>query len=433
MNIILKARQLGLSWLALAYGLWLTNCNRGRTVLILNRNLEAAQELLARVKYIHDRLPPWLQAAATTDNTRVLEFGEMDSRIISLPTTEHSGSGMTSSLIILDEWAKLRWTEQLWASIEPTLSAGGQLIGIATAQGYHGQFARMWRDAVDGVNELHATFLPWMAHPDRTQEWYAQQVKNYRAVSRKDGGIRLLKREYPETPQEAFSTSGLEVFGDEWDRESMVIGGEQVPDGCEVWPVWRGIDFGFHFSPCLWIRVEQKRTAVVFAELDAQEMTTTELAQGILAVERRLHLPTSKIRSGVDPAGRARTSVGVPDMQILANAGIKSQYKIVTPADRVMLMKTLLREGRLFFHHSCSMVIEAMERALWETVSKNDDQPKETYAKDGLYDHYLDGLSYGLVVIFPPKGAKAIGKRADQTLVPKRYEYESGALGRSEF
>lgn len=432
--IVLKARQLGLSWLALAYALWLANCNRGQTVLIMNRNQDAAKELLQRIKFMHARLPPWLRAEVTVDNATELHFGHMDSRILSLPTTEFSGSGLTATLVILDEWAKLSWTEELWASLEPTISAGGQLIGISTAVGYHNQFARMWRAAVDHLSNLHPIFLPWSAHPSRDDEWYEQQRQSYLAVGREQTGLRLLKREYPATPEEAFQTTGLEVFGDEWHRMAHVIGGDQIPAGTEQWPVFRGIDFGYHHSPCLWARVEQDRTIVVFGELAAERMTTQELGKEIVRIEKDdFSLDSSKIRSGVDPSGKAVSSSSSSqtersDVLILRAVGVKCEWGRMSPEDRVKQIKQLLREGRLVFHNSCTRTIEAMERAVWATTSKADGRPKDTYAKDGLYDHYLDALGYMIQVIWPTK-PKSAGRRGRK--YTKRHEY--AATDGSEF
>src|SRR5581483_7188543 len=163
--IILKARQLGLSWLALAFMLWLTSCNRGQTALILNRGLRESIELLDRVRFMHKRLQPALRPRITKDVVDHLEFGDIGCRIYSLPATEFAGSGITAQFVMLDEWAKIRGIAKILVSLLPTLSAGGKLVGISTAQGFHNQFAEEWKKAISGGSRYYPMFIPWDAHP----------------------------------------------------------------------------------------------------------------------------------------------------------------------------------------------------------------------------------------------------------------------------
>src|SRR5262249_47211753 len=67
--VVLKARQLGLTWLALAFGLWHVLLHPVATVLLFSRRDDEATDLLARLKGMHQRLPPWLKAGrVVTDN-----------------------------------------------------------------------------------------------------------------------------------------------------------------------------------------------------------------------------------------------------------------------------------------------------------------------------------------------------------------------------
>ena len=64
--VVLKARQLGISWLSLAYALWLLQCRPPATVLLFSLREAEAKELLWRLKGMYARLPPWLQARQVT-------------------------------------------------------------------------------------------------------------------------------------------------------------------------------------------------------------------------------------------------------------------------------------------------------------------------------------------------------------------------------
>ena len=55
LNVILKARQLGITWLVLHYALW-KMINPGRTVIGLSRTEDEAQELVRRMSVILDNM-----------------------------------------------------------------------------------------------------------------------------------------------------------------------------------------------------------------------------------------------------------------------------------------------------------------------------------------------------------------------------------------
>ena len=64
--VILKARQLGITWLSLAYALWLLLFRAPATVLLFSLREAEAVELLWRLKGMYERLPEWLQTERVT-------------------------------------------------------------------------------------------------------------------------------------------------------------------------------------------------------------------------------------------------------------------------------------------------------------------------------------------------------------------------------
>ncbi len=55
--VILKARQLGISWLCLSYALWLMLFQAPATILLFSLREEEAKELLWRLRGMYERLP----------------------------------------------------------------------------------------------------------------------------------------------------------------------------------------------------------------------------------------------------------------------------------------------------------------------------------------------------------------------------------------
>lgn len=399
--IILKARQLGLSWETLAYMLWLTTCNRGQTALILNRGLRESIELLDRVRFMHRRMPLPLRPRLTKDVVDHLEFGDMASRIYSLPATEYAGSGLTAQFVMIDEWAKIRGIRKIMTSLLPTLSAGGKLVGISTAQGFHNPFAEEWRRAISGQGAFYPLFIPWDAHPGRDQAWYEAKRSEF-AIERE------FLAEFPGEWLDAFQLPGESVFRDEFDRRKHVLNAERDPKA--KWRVVRGIDFGYHHGIHLWGEVQAERNVYVFAECHAQRRTTQAMMEEVVVRDAELGVATKEAPAGCDPAGKAQTSVATEsDHFTVQRFGIAVMAAEVMVKDRVALIKQLLNEGRLHIHSSCEGLIEALEQAQWAkaampTEFAGERALKEVYEKDGTYDHHLDALGYMLINIFPTQG-----------------------------
>ncbi len=209
--LILKARQLGISWLCCSYALWLCLFQPGKVVLCFSKGQDEADELIRRIKTLYERLPDWLRDALPPlkkNNTRFLVWAN-GSRVRSLPATKGAGRSFTASLVILDEAAFLMWASQIYTALKPTIDGGGQLIILSTANGLGNLFHRLWTRAVAELNTFQTIFLPWWARPGRTQGWYTAQIGEYTDPE-------MVKQEYPASAQQAFIASGRSRFDAAW-------------------------------------------------------------------------------------------------------------------------------------------------------------------------------------------------------------------------
>ncbi len=223
--IILKARQLGISWLCCAYALWLCLFAPGKMVLCFSRGQGEANELIRRIKALYDRLPDWMREALpklVKDNTEELEW-KNGSRVHSLPATKSAGRSYTASLVIMDEAAFLMWAGALYTALKPTIDAGGQLIILSTANGLGNLFHLLWTRAIGKLNAFKTIFLPWWSRPGRTQAWYRAMVAEATDPAK-------VKQEYPATAQEAFIASGRNRFQSAWTHAQAENIREPLPE-----------------------------------------------------------------------------------------------------------------------------------------------------------------------------------------------------------
>lgn len=131
--IVLKARQVGVSWLLAAYALWTALYHQGAVVLMLSKGQNEAGDLLDKVKFIHNQLPKELQRQTGVHSGQEISFPEAYSKVLALPSTEHAGRSETATLVIQDEADFHEHLDQNYAAVKPTIDAGGQLIQASTA------------------------------------------------------------------------------------------------------------------------------------------------------------------------------------------------------------------------------------------------------------------------------------------------------------
>ena len=194
LTVILKARQLGLSWLVVGWALWLMLFQPAATVLFFSKRDQEAVHLLAfRLRGMLDRLPEWLPPAPVAagglrpelvaDNDHNIELAN-GSVGLAFPTT--GGRSYTASLVVVDEADFADNLDALLAAVKPTIDAGGRLILLSTADKAKPQsaFKRIYGAGKRAENGYRAIFLPWLARPGRSAAWYEEQKRDVLANGR---------------------------------------------------------------------------------------------------------------------------------------------------------------------------------------------------------------------------------------------------------
>jgi hypothetical protein len=205
--VCLKARQLGLTWLSLAFGLWHLLLHPVATVLLFSRRDDEATDLLQRMKWMYARLPPWLKAQAVAiDNDHEWQLAD-GSRAMAFPTT--AGDSYTATLAIVDEADLVPDLDALLRAVKPTIDAAGRLLLVSRADktSPESAFKRIYRAAKSGDSEWKPVFLPWDSRPDRDQAWYEAQKKD---IKDRTGAEDDLHEQYPATDAEALAPRSLD-------------------------------------------------------------------------------------------------------------------------------------------------------------------------------------------------------------------------------
>lgn len=189
-NVILKARQLGISEITAAYALWLMLFHRNKNVLVMASKADTAKNIIRKVRTALKKLPSWLVIAEeVTDNRLSIELSN-GSQIKAIATSDDAGRSEALSLLIVDEAAHVKGLDDLWVGLLPTVTAGGNVIVLSTPNGVGNKFHSLYMDAIQGHSDFHPTKLMWWVHPERisdlqddpdrpgfkTASWYRNEI-----------------------------------------------------------------------------------------------------------------------------------------------------------------------------------------------------------------------------------------------------------------
>lgn len=296
--IIAKARQLGLTWLALAYAVWHMINEPGFTVIAISKTEPDAIELVdfRLAEVMLPRLPPWLirqkrtvpagypgltweasKHELTIYHPADPETGEerLPSRFKALAASEDAGRSVTADLLLLDEWAKQQWAREIWTAAYPTVSAAGtkqQVIGLST-----GEKGTLFEDISLAPEQygFKLVFLPWQTDPRRDEAWYQQQK---RALP------NSYRSEFPATLADAFAV-GQGAFFSEWSDEHAGYPRWTPP---KAWKRIGGYDPGFSGWACFkWYAMHPKEGWLrCYREYYVRKTTDVEQARAIVDMSK---------------------------------------------------------------------------------------------------------------------------------------------------
>ena len=180
-NIILKARQLGISTLTAGYIVWMMLFRREKNVLVVATKFKTAANLVKKVKKMFKHVPAWLRIAEIEVNNETAFTLTNGSQIQASTTSADAGRSEALSLLVIDEAAHVDGLDEMWMAIGPTLATGGRCIALSTPNGVGNWFHRNYVDAVDMKNQFHPVELMWSVHPDRDQKWFEEEKRKYTA------------------------------------------------------------------------------------------------------------------------------------------------------------------------------------------------------------------------------------------------------------
>jgi hypothetical protein len=231
-NIVLKARQMGLTTWAAARFFLKTITHPGTLTLEVAHTQEAAEEIFQIVHRFLNWLPEELREGplkTSRANVHQLVFPELDAqyRVVSAGD-RNAGRGLTVQNLHCSELA--RWPgdpAETLAGLRAAMAPGAELIVESTPDGVGGCFHEEWRKACETGMVRH--FFPWWM-----ERRYRAEAVDENSLTDEERGMRerlgldlrqigfrrriradfrgLARQEYAEDAESCFRTSGESVF-----------------------------------------------------------------------------------------------------------------------------------------------------------------------------------------------------------------------------
>ncbi len=318
-NIVLKARQLGMTtWVAATFFLK-TITQPGTLTVQVAHDQDSAEEIFRIVHRFLENLPEELQEGALTTsraNVRQLVFPRIDCEYrVETAADPNAGRGLTIQNLHCSEVA--RWPRdgaEVLASLKAAVPPGGEVVLESTPNGAGGVFYEEWQRAEESGYRQH--FFPWWMEARYVREGVSvltrteEEEELKQRIGLTDGQIAfrreiranfrgLARQEFAEDAGSCFLESGECVF----ELEAIAARLAELPKPIEsrengrllVWlPPKKGCEYIVSADPAgggtegdfACVQVIDRRTGLQCAELHGH-FTPAELASRVAETGRR--------------------------------------------------------------------------------------------------------------------------------------------------
>lgn len=242
--IVLKARQLGISTATEGILFWWAFLHPGSNGLVVAHESEASTGLFEKTQMYWETWPFKAAYSLKRSTIKRLNWDQTNSKLrVATARNVQSGRSETLHSVHLSEAAFYLDPESLMTGLNQTMPNNHGTIQIieSTANGVGNWFHKKWLAAERGDSEYIPLFFPWWRSPEYydhnatiTKDDYDKEERDLIRIIRKlynitlspghiswrrwaidnkcDGDVDIFMQEYPSYPEEAFITSGRNIF-----------------------------------------------------------------------------------------------------------------------------------------------------------------------------------------------------------------------------
>ena len=191
--LLLKSRQMMLSWLIMSYMLWMAMFGKGKRLILQSQKERDAEELLERIREIYKRQPAFFTHDKKATKDTLLKFGFSDNAcwIMGVPQGEHQVRGKTVTFYFGDEAHLNEELKECLTTVKPALGVRGKLVLVATSK-----YGFYWDLVHDGEN-VSDSKIPYP---------YEEPIKGMKIWTNRKNKYRVIKLHYTADPDKDPST-----------------------------------------------------------------------------------------------------------------------------------------------------------------------------------------------------------------------------------
>lgn len=379
-NIILKARQIGFTWLVLALIMHDLIFNVGHSAMAISKTEDDGFELVRRFGVLatpecHAMLEHMdIHISRVNKSEVAVSRGDISSRFMCFPASSDAARSFTGNILFFDEFAFAKNAAPLWTGAQATINRpdGGKVIILSTMlRGT--KYEEIWNDESNGFNRI---FLGCFADPRRTWKWYRE--------TKRVQGKKILQ-EYPRTAAEALAN--LEgIFFEEFDVKEHVCRPFEIPSH---WRISSSMDFGQDMMAHFKYAEDEDGITYVFHEIYRPNLIVAEASALIHEADRRDGEPWLVPTQRLAPPDlfNVTAAQGESQAQVFYTNGI-DLIKVSNNREAGWdAVRELMRQGRLKIFSTCSNLIRTLSQICVDEKRPGDckKEPHElTHAPDAL-------------------------------------------------
>jgi len=177
-GVVAKSRDMGVSYVSLAYATYLWLFVPGQKISFGSRKESLVDELgnpdslLEKVRMFLRYLPQEILPTGYSENKHARHMKIMNPEngsIISGEAGDNIGRGGRSTMYFVDEFAFIERSDRVFAALSQNTNT---MIALSTPNGPDNSFARLWFDENQNKFPFH-----WKDDPRKDQDWYDNEVR----------------------------------------------------------------------------------------------------------------------------------------------------------------------------------------------------------------------------------------------------------------
>ncbi|MGI9250240.1 MAG: hypothetical protein ACR2PR_03465 [Pseudohongiellaceae bacterium] len=252
--VVLKGRQQGCSTYIEGRFYWKVTHRFGQRAYILTHESDATANLFAMVARYHENAPDEVRPETDRDSGKELNFNRLDSGY-KVGTAGTKGTGRSSTIQFFHGSEVAFWPHAethatgVMQAVPDTPGSETEVWLESTSDGMGNYFHQTWVRAVAGLNGFRAVFIAWFLQSEYTRPVPEGGVtfdddelllmeefgiseghmlwRRHKVAELKNGEDDF-KREYPNTPEEAFESAGYRQLIKASDVRRAVDNGRQL-------------------------------------------------------------------------------------------------------------------------------------------------------------------------------------------------------------